>query len=105
MSPQDRTAAEFSAKRLALIQFYATQIEGLAIMIYRSDPPKYDRLSGLLQLTIRELKVLAKQELEGEARGACDPGEERCADGLCHPKNDPTCCEIIIPVDTFGEQN
>ena len=99
MSPEKQeTGPEFSAKQLALLQFYATTIEGLLIMIYRSDPVKYDKLLTLAQLTIRELQALAKQRTEFRTIASdCDPGETRCTDGLCHPANDPTCCEISIP--------
>ena len=98
MSPEQAMYPQFSAKRLALLQFYATTIEGLLIMIYRSDPEKYARLVGLAQMSIRELQVLAKAEgVLGTSGPGCDPDEERCADGLCHPKNDPTCCQITIP--------
>ena len=94
MSPKQQETVEFSAKRLALLQFYVTTIEGLVVMIYRSDPQKSDRLSQLLQLTIRELQALAKGEFGMMMN--CDPGEERCADGLCHPINDPTCSDIPV---------
>ena len=93
-------AEEFNAKRMALLQFYATRIEGYALMIYRSDPHKFSTLSFLLQQHIRTLQDLAKSqgEFTGLSLSTCDTGEVRCSDGLCHPINDPTCCEADAPV-------
>ena len=100
MTPAQQDPAEFSAKKLALLQFYATKIEGYILMIYRSDPEKFKTLSFVLQQHLKVLQDLAKSEGEFQIfpLSGCDVGEVRCSDGLCHPQNDPTCCDANMPV-------
>jgi len=98
MSPAEEKSDQKFSKRLALLQFYTTTITGLVLMIFRSDPEKYYRLVKELQGSIARLQELGKERTVGLSQ--CDDGEERCtSDGLCHPKNDPTCCDISLPLE------
>lgn len=98
--------SEKDAVNLALLQYYSSTIQGLAVMIYRSDPkasrPKFSPLQRALHHCIEDLQRLAKAGASSrgyepgqikDARSCPNPGEKICSDGLCHAIDDPTCCD------------
>ncbi len=98
--------SEKDAVNLALLQYYASTIEGLSVMIYRSDPrasrPKFGSLQRALHHCIEDLQRLARSGAPPrgsetgqvkDSRSCPNPGEKICSDGLCHDIDDPTCCD------------